>query len=166
MAKIVDNRGNEFKVGCVASKGKNTVEVLKISEDGTTIWNIEGKFSNTYAAVVMQGFTILHYKELAPDENNFMLCEGDTALGGWGSDQQKVIAFFNGYFILENPTNVARMEWVKQDKVFFVSRPTDPPAKSAEAIALEQLIKDGEANLKSQQDTLQQMKEALKKAKE
>jgi hypothetical protein len=127
--KLVDINGNEFKVGCVFDfqDGKER-EVLKVLSNriiylgkGEIVWIEAQEFLKKHFA------RILHYRELAPDKNGKMLCEGDT-VSKWDA---KVIALSSvgKYIICAYPDG--EFSWANPFEVTFVSRPTDAPSEAA-----------------------------------
>ncbi|MCK9569921.1 hypothetical protein M0R72_13340 [Candidatus Pacearchaeota archaeon] len=161
MAKIVDVVGNEFKVGCVFEMtcDKDKREVLKILDDGV----VTMKLGDGSTGIVWESFLLVHnkarivsYRSLAPDKNGKMLCEGDTVLNRW--NEKRIVRGLCLDTLLTSDKDGLALGWTISKDFTFFSRPTDQQ-KSAEAIALEQLIKDGE-------EAKRKLDEALKKAKE
>jgi hypothetical protein len=148
MTKLVDARGNEFKVGCVFGiVGDNYKrEVVKITDKGLYFLNVEGGWlsSEWYEKELLADKArILHYRELAPDKHGKMLCEGDTVKAGYFKEINTVLTFIDK-FLLSTTNGGAR--WDSPKEVEFVSRPTDDP-KADEKKALQQKIVELEAKV-------------------
>ena len=144
-----DINGNEFKVGCVLKDSYHCeLEVLKIIGDELICM---GNVPQQFFVSMLSEARILHYRELKEDKNGKMLREGDTI--DMGGKHFLALDFMGAFFWLGED------EYCQSPYCTFVSRPTDAPAKSAEAIKLEQLIKENE-------EMQAKLKEALKKVKE
>lgn len=144
MDKLVDVNGLEFKVGCIYERAgyKALCYVFDIY-DGNILaslgtYGVDARSNfHTYcpSKKELSSSHIVSYRELAPDKNGFMLCEGDTVSAGDGSRiviDSKLIAYINTYCILQNPNYPTSMTWCKPERLTFVSRPTESAKKKAE----------------------------------
>jgi len=147
-------------VGCVfdhSGDGEER-ELLGLFGKRAVYWHPAMNMSHEASIIrlVSDKATILHYRELAPDKNGKMLCEGDkidTVL----YKNVTIQGIAGRHLIVEYEPD--EFVWVSSETITFVSRPTDMSIKSAEATKLEQLIKEAK-------ESWHKLDEALKKAEE
>jgi ABC-type iron transport system FetAB ATPase subunit len=155
---IKDCNGNEFRVGCVVEWDGVKRKVVEV--DDSYIFTIRVGDSLSFARwsaseISSNKICILHYKELAPDKNGFMLCEGDTVTSEYIGKFTRVIGYINTHCILQDTTCETNMMWCKPDRLTFVSRPTE--RKNTELI--ERLKKMEEAHAKEGEEIAKLKKE-------
>lgn len=136
-----DINGNEYKVGCVYNtvpSGNGDVrEVVKVLQDGVIYWNNIAGVSDRNDANQLKRFRILHYRELAPDKNGKMICEGDTLSRPWGRDD--VVVGHNGrYFTFQSERD--EFNFHATNECTFVSRPTENTKKMELLAKADELI--------------------------
>lgn len=149
-----DINGNEFKVGCVFynERDYSIRELLAFKGNKLVYWSETNQCSGNFPISYFSNPRILHYRELAPDKNGKMLCEGDTIFNHFGKERI-AHGFILGYLCTSDKDG-AGIGWYSADNYTFVSRPTDIPAPNPELEAIRKEVADAEAHLKSAQEKL------------
>ena len=121
-----DCNGLEFKVGCVIDSKGHQQEVLKVLSESLVTISLPHSAAIYFVSqetIKRHNIAILHYRELAPDKNGKMICEGDTVKSDSGC-RGEIRGYLGPYL------HYGDSFWSCPNEVTFVSRPTDAPSES------------------------------------